>query len=232
MRIQLNGDPRDLPQPLTVQALLAELDIDPRAVAVEVNRVVVKRARYADTVIGDGDEVEVVALAGVEGKRQRTRRGRRQEMTGNPTLSTRHQRRRLSGWVVVSCSPPRRSRRNAGAEASANDEAVLLAPGWMALAAGDAASAGATAVRVAGSVSEQRGCTCAPGRCRHRPRRGLVGLGAYESWLGARRLDDAYVLRRIARAALAEEMLGKDSAARLQSTARAGQRRRPEATGS
>ena len=64
MRIQLNGDPRDLPQPLTVQALLAELDIDPRAVAVEVNRVVVKRARYADTVISDGDEVEVVAFVG------------------------------------------------------------------------------------------------------------------------------------------------------------------------
>ncbi len=71
MRIQLNGDPRDLPQPLTVQALLAELDIDPRAVAVEVNRVVVKRARYADTVIGDGDEVEVVAFVGggSEGRR-------------------------------------------------------------------------------------------------------------------------------------------------------------------
>jgi thiamine biosynthesis protein ThiS len=73
MRIELNGDPRDLPQPLTVEALLAELDVDPRAVAVEVNRVVVKRARYADTVIGDGDEVEVVAFVGggSEGKRQK-----------------------------------------------------------------------------------------------------------------------------------------------------------------
>ena len=64
MRIQLNGDPRDLPDPMTIQALLAELDVDPRAVAVELNRVVVKRARYADTVIGDGDEVEIVAFVG------------------------------------------------------------------------------------------------------------------------------------------------------------------------
>ena len=64
MRILLNGDPRDLPAPLTVQALLATLDIDPRVVAVELNRVVVKRARYADTVIEDGAEVEIVAFVG------------------------------------------------------------------------------------------------------------------------------------------------------------------------
>lgn len=64
MRILLNGDPRDLPAPLTVQALLATLDIDPRVVAVELNRVVVKRARYVDTVIEDGAEVEIVAFVG------------------------------------------------------------------------------------------------------------------------------------------------------------------------
>lgn len=64
MRILLNGDPRDLPAPLTVQALLATLDIDPRVVAVELNRVVVKRARYVDTVIEEGAEVEIVAFVG------------------------------------------------------------------------------------------------------------------------------------------------------------------------
>jgi thiamine biosynthesis protein ThiS len=64
VRILLNGDPRDLPAPLTVQALLATLDIDPRVVAVELNRVVVKRARYVDTVIEDGAEVEIVAFVG------------------------------------------------------------------------------------------------------------------------------------------------------------------------
>ena len=64
MRILLNGDPRDLPAPLTVQALLATLDMDPRVVAVELNRVVIKRARYVDTVIEDGAEVEIVAFVG------------------------------------------------------------------------------------------------------------------------------------------------------------------------
>jgi sulfur carrier protein len=64
MRILLNGEVRELPAPLTVQALLADLDIDPRIVAVELNRVVVKRVRYADTLIDDGAEVEIVAFVG------------------------------------------------------------------------------------------------------------------------------------------------------------------------
>jgi thiamine biosynthesis protein ThiS len=64
MTIILNGDPRDLPAPLTVLALLEHLEIDPRIVAVEHNRVVVKRDRYADTLVADGAEVEIVAFVG------------------------------------------------------------------------------------------------------------------------------------------------------------------------
>ena len=64
MRIVLNGDPHDLDGPLTVQALLERLDIDPRVVAVELNRKVVKRARYAETTVEDGAEVEIVAFVG------------------------------------------------------------------------------------------------------------------------------------------------------------------------
>jgi len=64
MRILLNGDPRDLDAPLTVQALLERLDIDSRVVAVELNRKVVKRARYAETTVEDGAEVEIVAFVG------------------------------------------------------------------------------------------------------------------------------------------------------------------------
>jgi thiamine biosynthesis protein ThiS len=64
MRIVLNGDPQDLDGPLTVQALLERLEIDPRVVAVELNRKVVKRARYAETTVEDGAEVEIVAFVG------------------------------------------------------------------------------------------------------------------------------------------------------------------------
>ncbi|MGE5832887.1 MAG: sulfur carrier protein ThiS [Acidobacteriota bacterium] len=64
MRIILNGDPHDLPAPVTVRQLLEQLNIDPRIVAVEVDRVIVKRDRYAGTVIADGAEVEIVTFVG------------------------------------------------------------------------------------------------------------------------------------------------------------------------
>jgi thiamine biosynthesis protein ThiS len=62
--ILLNGERRDLPAPLTVLALLEQLSIDPRVVAVEHNRVIVKRARYGDERIDDGSEVEIVSFVG------------------------------------------------------------------------------------------------------------------------------------------------------------------------
>jgi sulfur carrier protein len=62
--IQLNGERRDLPAPTTVLALLEQLGVDPRTVAVEVNRAVVKRARYGETPVAPGDEVEIVAFVG------------------------------------------------------------------------------------------------------------------------------------------------------------------------
>ena len=102
------------------------------------------------------------------------------------------------------------------AGAAANDEAALLAPGWTALAAGDAASAGATAARVLGQFPNSAAALVLLVDADIARGGAIVALGAYESWLGARRLDDAYVLRRIARAALRQEMLGKDAAPRLQ----------------
>jgi thiamine biosynthesis protein ThiS len=64
MTIRLNGDPHELPGPLTVAALLVSLDIDARRVAVEHNLTVVKRAAYDTTVVQDGDEVEIVNFVG------------------------------------------------------------------------------------------------------------------------------------------------------------------------
>jgi sulfur carrier protein len=64
VRIVLNGEVRDAPAGITVAALLAWLDIDARLVAVELNRSVVKRARYADTPVTENAEVEIVAFVG------------------------------------------------------------------------------------------------------------------------------------------------------------------------
>lgn len=64
MTIKLNGDPHDLPQPLSVSALLAALAIDARRVAVEHNLSVVKKADYDTSIVKDGDEVEIVNFVG------------------------------------------------------------------------------------------------------------------------------------------------------------------------
>lgn len=64
MTIKLNGDPHDLPAPLSVTDLLSRLQIDARRVAVELNLVVVKRSTYDTTIIGEGDEVEIVNFVG------------------------------------------------------------------------------------------------------------------------------------------------------------------------
>ena len=64
MTITLNGDAHELPEPVTVAALLRTLDIDARRVAVEVNLSVIKKTAYDTLVIGDGDEVEVVNFVG------------------------------------------------------------------------------------------------------------------------------------------------------------------------
>ncbi len=64
MTIRVNGEPRDVSGPLTISALLADLGIDPRRVAVEHNLTVIKRDRYASTLINEGDEVEIVNFVG------------------------------------------------------------------------------------------------------------------------------------------------------------------------
>ena len=64
VKIALNGEPYELPGPMSISALLERLDIDPRTVAVELNRIVIRRQRYSDTQIDPGAEVEIVAFVG------------------------------------------------------------------------------------------------------------------------------------------------------------------------
>jgi sulfur carrier protein len=64
MTIRLNGDPHDVPGPLTVSQLLSHLEIDARRVAVELNLVVLKRQTFDTTTVNEGDEVEIVNFVG------------------------------------------------------------------------------------------------------------------------------------------------------------------------
>ncbi|PKH19724.1 sulfur carrier protein ThiS [Pseudomonas sp. CFBP13528] len=64
MRIQLNGEPLDLPDGETVAALLARLDLTGRRVAVELNLDIVPRSQHEGTALSEGDQVEVVHAIG------------------------------------------------------------------------------------------------------------------------------------------------------------------------
>ena len=62
--IMVNGEPRQLPAPATLDDLLRELGLDPRLVVVELNREIVRRPRLAGTPLADGDTVELVHFVG------------------------------------------------------------------------------------------------------------------------------------------------------------------------
>jgi thiamine biosynthesis protein ThiS len=64
MTIILNGDPVEVAGPLTLTALLSQLGVDPRRVAVEHNLDVIKKADYDATEIHDGDQIEIVNFVG------------------------------------------------------------------------------------------------------------------------------------------------------------------------
>jgi thiamine biosynthesis protein ThiS len=64
LTIRLNGEPHELTGPMTISDLLGGLGIDPRLVAVEHNLRIIKRDRQAETVLADGDEVEIVRFVG------------------------------------------------------------------------------------------------------------------------------------------------------------------------
>ena len=61
--VQVNGEPRTVPNGTTVRALCDLLGLG-GPVAVERNREIVPRARHADTVLCAGDELELVHFVG------------------------------------------------------------------------------------------------------------------------------------------------------------------------
>ena len=63
-RIQLNGDPRRVPADCSVLTLLELEGLAQRRVAVERNGEIVPRSLHAQTLLNDGDRVEVVHAMG------------------------------------------------------------------------------------------------------------------------------------------------------------------------
>ena len=64
MRVQVNGEVREVPDKLTLSELVRELSLAPERLAIELNREVVRRAAWPETQMRDGDQVEIVHFVG------------------------------------------------------------------------------------------------------------------------------------------------------------------------
>jgi thiamine biosynthesis protein ThiS len=63
MTVNVNGETRDLQDGETVRALVARYNLTPDKVAIELNRRLLRAEKY-DTLLKDGDEVEIVTFVG------------------------------------------------------------------------------------------------------------------------------------------------------------------------
>ena len=67
MKLYINGEEREFansPTPFALSALVEMLRMKADRVAIELNRDIVPRDRWADTALNDGDKLEVVHFVG------------------------------------------------------------------------------------------------------------------------------------------------------------------------
>lgn len=64
MKIIINGQEKSFEAPVTITALVQEMGLSERRIAVEVNREIVPRSRHGEFELKDNDRVEVVFAIG------------------------------------------------------------------------------------------------------------------------------------------------------------------------
>ena len=64
MQVTINGEARQFDALGSVSALIENLGLDPRKVAIERNLEIVPRSTYAATPLADGDRIEIVHFIG------------------------------------------------------------------------------------------------------------------------------------------------------------------------
>lgn len=64
LKIVVNEVDRTVPLGTSVESLLGLLGLQPRFLAVELNRRVVPRSEHRQTLLADGDQIEIVTLVG------------------------------------------------------------------------------------------------------------------------------------------------------------------------
>ena len=64
MRIQVNGEAREVEENIALPELVASLNLKAEQVAIELNQNVVRRAQWASTMLQTDDKVEIVHFVG------------------------------------------------------------------------------------------------------------------------------------------------------------------------
>jgi thiamine biosynthesis protein ThiS len=64
MRVLINGEVKELRGEQSLDELVKRLDLPTQRVAVELNRIVVRRTDWQNTLINDNDRIEIVHFVG------------------------------------------------------------------------------------------------------------------------------------------------------------------------
>jgi sulfur carrier protein len=62
--LRINGAERRFAPPLTVEALVGQLGVEGKRIAIERNGEIVPRSRFGEVELADGDRLEVVVAVG------------------------------------------------------------------------------------------------------------------------------------------------------------------------
>ena len=62
--VKINGEEREVEQFVTLDKLLSDLAIDPKGIAVELNREVVPKSLHPETTIKEDDQIEIIRMTG------------------------------------------------------------------------------------------------------------------------------------------------------------------------
>jgi sulfur carrier protein len=62
--IQVNGEPQEVKENMSLPELVASLSLQAEQVAIELNQSVVRRAQWESTRLQEGDKVEIVHFVG------------------------------------------------------------------------------------------------------------------------------------------------------------------------
>lgn len=64
IRVKINGEERAIEEPLNISELVALLELQPKGIAVEVNREIVPKSQWEQRQLAEGDEIEMVTFVG------------------------------------------------------------------------------------------------------------------------------------------------------------------------